>query len=239
MGHGRSQGVDLSQLGTEDADGTDPPFKAAPDGPTTDALVLLRSRGANTFRSTSPMADPALVRLRLSDGSVLQAHSARTFLVPHGLTLERTAAGSKLWATDVGAHVVHRIDAASGAVDVCDHGGPTIHVSPALAAATVAPTPAVGPRQPPAHQPHTGRTRAAADQPAACRTQEQEEPPPRRPPPSHEEDEEAQHASLSSSELRAAARAAARTSTGCGAYSLQANHVVQERSGNVDVEEMD
>jgi arabinogalactan endo-1,4-beta-galactosidase len=50
LGHGRSQGVDLSQLGTEDADGTDPPFKAAPGGPTTDALVLLRSRGANTFR---------------------------------------------------------------------------------------------------------------------------------------------------------------------------------------------
>lgn len=46
----RPQGVDLSQLGTEDANGAASPFKADAEGPTTDALTLLRSRGANTFR---------------------------------------------------------------------------------------------------------------------------------------------------------------------------------------------
>ena len=40
-------GLDASQLSTEDAYGTNPPFRAAPTANRTDALLLLRSHGAN------------------------------------------------------------------------------------------------------------------------------------------------------------------------------------------------
>lgn len=54
------RGVDMSQLGTEDADGANPPFRAAAGGPKQDALAILRASGANTFRMrvwNDPCAD--------------------------------------------------------------------------------------------------------------------------------------------------------------------------------------
>jgi arabinogalactan endo-1,4-beta-galactosidase len=54
-------GVDLSQLATEDANGTDFPFRAsASSNSTIDALTLLKQRGANAFRMrvwNDPCAD--------------------------------------------------------------------------------------------------------------------------------------------------------------------------------------
>ena len=54
------RGVDMSQLSTEDKNGTDPPFREAPGSPREDALMMLQSNGANTFRMrlwNSPCAD--------------------------------------------------------------------------------------------------------------------------------------------------------------------------------------
>ena len=55
------RGVDFSQLATEDANGTRPPFRrSAEDNVTVDALVLLKQSGANSFRMrmwNSPCAD--------------------------------------------------------------------------------------------------------------------------------------------------------------------------------------
>jgi arabinogalactan endo-1,4-beta-galactosidase len=54
------RGLDASQLSTEDGCGTNPPFRASPTGERKDALLLLRSHGANTFRMrmwNDPCAD--------------------------------------------------------------------------------------------------------------------------------------------------------------------------------------
>ena len=54
------RGVDMSQLSTEDADGTNPPFRAAAGSPLEDALRILKRGGANAFRMrlwNDPCAD--------------------------------------------------------------------------------------------------------------------------------------------------------------------------------------
>ena len=54
------RGLDASQLSTEDGCGTNPPFRASTTGERKDALLLLRSHGANTFRMrmwNDPCAD--------------------------------------------------------------------------------------------------------------------------------------------------------------------------------------
>lgn len=53
-------GVDLSQIGTEDGNGKDSPFRAVVGGPTIDPLLLLKKSGVNTFRMrmwNDPCAD--------------------------------------------------------------------------------------------------------------------------------------------------------------------------------------
>jgi arabinogalactan endo-1,4-beta-galactosidase len=53
-------GVDMSQLGTEDSNGTDSPFRASASGPTVDALLLMKQSGVNVFRMrqwNEPCAD--------------------------------------------------------------------------------------------------------------------------------------------------------------------------------------
>ena len=53
-------GVDLSQLSSEDANGTAKIFRAAENGPTVDAMALLKKSGINTFRMrqwVKPCAD--------------------------------------------------------------------------------------------------------------------------------------------------------------------------------------
>ena len=50
----------MSQLGTEDGDGTNPPFRAVAGGPKVDALTILKDAGANAFRMrmwNDPCAD--------------------------------------------------------------------------------------------------------------------------------------------------------------------------------------
>ena len=53
-------GVDLSQIGTEDGDGADSPFRAMAEGPRIDPMLLMRQSGINTFRMrmwNDPCAD--------------------------------------------------------------------------------------------------------------------------------------------------------------------------------------
>ena len=80
-----------------------------------DRTLYLIHRGSNTFFSTKPMAEPAIVRLSESGHLLGTLPNTAPFVVPHGLAIDHH---HSLWATDVATHRVYRLDATTGAVQL-------------------------------------------------------------------------------------------------------------------------
>ncbi len=78
------------------------------------SLVYIIHRGSNSFDSTTTMAEPAILALDY-DGRPRRSLAPKTFIVPHGLTVDHHG---RLWATDVAAHKVVRLDATTGRIEL-------------------------------------------------------------------------------------------------------------------------
>jgi len=76
-------------------------------------IVYALHRGPNRFDSTGIIVAPAVLAFNLS-GALHASLARRTFIVPHGLSIDHTGS---LWATDVRRHQVLQLDpTADGAV---------------------------------------------------------------------------------------------------------------------------
>jgi len=80
-----------------------------------DRTLYLIHRGSNTFFSTEPMAEPAIIRLSEEGRLLGTLPNTAPFVVPHGLAIDHH---NSLWATDVATHRVYRLDASTGAVQL-------------------------------------------------------------------------------------------------------------------------
>ena len=80
-----------------------------------DRTLYLIHRGSNTFFSTKPMAQPAIIRLSEAGHLLGTLPNTAPFVVPHGLAIDHH---NSLWATDVATHRVYRLDATTGAVQL-------------------------------------------------------------------------------------------------------------------------